>query len=561
MIAKIAESLLAMMLMMTALLGIKKFLKKKISARWQYRLDYIFLLILVMPFIPWMKNSAPETVTAVETVYSTTHSAMTGAVGQALNSFAVNRTATPVSLYAFVWGIGAAVAAAFILIGYVRLITISSRAKSVSGKVFDSCLNEMNINGKISVKQADVNSPMIFGLLRTTIIIPNISMEDSEMRHVILHELVHYKRGDIAVNALMCLLRIIYWFNPAVWLAFAVTGNDMEAACDEAVMEMTGDSLSYGLTLLKFAGKRTLSTVASDMGGSKKQIKIRIEAAAEFTKATTASRVRSMAVFSAVLALTLSCLPKVSVTAAARQRAERGPVSCDFLKSELEGFEGSFVIYDMNDDSYTVYNEENSLKRVSPDSTYKIISALSALESGTITPKESYIEWDGTTQPIAEWNGGQTLESAMKNSVNWYFEALDKADIEGLKATMETVGYGNCDFSGGADCWLESSLKISPFEQTDILKGLYLNEYGFRRENIDAVKNAMKLSNGLFGKTGTGMINGHETNGWFVGFAETPDNVYFFAMNIRGEDGANGSKAADMAIEILRNRGIIDYEN
>ena len=83
----------------------------------------------------------------------------------------------------------------------------------------------------------------------------------------------------------------------------------------------------------------------------------------------------------------------------------------------------------------------------------------------------------------------------------------------------------------------------------------------FDEKNVEAVKDAIKIDDGFYGKTGTGMINGKEINGWFVGFVEQADNVYFFATNINGYDNAFGSTAADITIEILGDRGIINYEN
>ena len=153
----------------------------------------------------------------------------------------------------------------------------------------------------------------------------------------------------------------------------------------------------------------------------------------------------------------------------------------------------------------------------------------------------------------------------MQNSVNWYFDRLNENNRKNLENTFNTFEYGNRDLSGGNDFWMESSLKISPVEQIDVLKALYLNEYGFDEDNVQAVKDSMKISDGLYGKTGSGMVNGKEVNGWFVGFVESEDNVWFFALNMNDENGANGSTAngstaADAAIEILNDRGIIDYE-
>ena len=67
-----------------------------------------------------------------------------------------------------------------------------------------------------------------------------------------------------------------------------------------------------------------------------------------------------------------------------------------------------------------------SKQRVSPDSTYKIYSALFALESNVISPRRNKQIWDGTVYPIKEWNTNQNLSTALQNSVNWYFQHLDQ---------------------------------------------------------------------------------------------------------------------------------------
>ena len=334
--------------------------------------------------------------------------------------------------------------------------------------------------------------------------------------------------------------------------------DDMETACDEAVMELTGDRYGYGMTIIKFAQRKKIINFAADMGGSAKQIKNRVEAAAVFTKATFGKKLVSGLSF----VLILTQIPNISVMAFEKNaKIGNADIKSEDLSEYFDGFGGSFVLYDMNNESYTVYNEKESIKRTSPDSTYKIFSALAALESGIITPEGNTLKWDGTENQFDEWNKDQNLSSAMKNSVNWYFQQLDSKNFKELYELFNTIGYGNCDFSGGKDFWMESSLKISPIEQTQALKSLYCNEYGFDEKNVEAVKDAIKIDKGFYGKTGTGMINGKEINGWFVGFVEQTDNVYFFTTNINGYDNALGSTAADITIEILGDRGIINYED
>ena len=92
--------------------------------------------------------------------------------------------------------------------------------------------------------------------------------------------------------------------------------------------------------------------------------------------------------------------------------------------------------------------------------------------------------------------------------------------------------------------WLESSLKISPVEQVELLMKLQNNSLGFSSENINAVKDSIYLCSSdtgkFYGKTGTGRVNGQDVNGWFIGYIETVDNTYFFATNIEADNNATG---------------------
>ena len=156
----------------------------------------------------------------------------------------------------------------------------------------------------------------------------------------------------------------------------------------------------------------------------------------------------------------------------------------------------------------------------------------------------------------------------MANSVNWYFQALEtnmgKATV---RRYVDTLNYGNKDLSGAfPSCWLESSLKISPAEQVRLLSETFAaseKSASFNDSDIAAVKDALYLyeipGGALYGKTGTGNIDGQNIRGWFVGFAETNDNTFFFASCIENPDKVSGNPAAENqasgshAAEITRN--------
>ena len=104
------------------------------------------------------------------------------------------------------------------------------------------------------------------------------------------------------------------------------------------------------------------------------------------------------------------------------------------LSSYFNDYQGCFVLFDATTDSWQIYNKVMAQKRISPDSTYKIYSALLGLENRYITSASSEMTWNGQEYPIAEWNANQNLTTAFQNSVNWYFQSLDQA--AGLKTLL-----------------------------------------------------------------------------------------------------------------------------
>lgn len=107
----------------------------------------------------------------------------------------------------------------------------------------------------------------------------------------------------------------------------------------------------------------------------------------------------------------------------------------------------------------------------------------------------------------------------MQNSVTWYFQALDQqASLSSIKEYIQKTGYGNMCIEGDlSSYWINSSLKISPVEQVELLKKLYYNQFGFSPENINAVKDSIRLYSTdhgtLSGKTGTEEVNGKNASG------------------------------------------------
>lgn len=222
-------------------------------------------------------------------------------------------------------------------------------------------------------------------------------------------------------------------------------------------------------------------------------------------------------------------------------------------------FSGAFVLYDYNNKYYIKHNAEQCTTRYSPCSTFKVPNSLIGLQTGVIPDENYVIPWDSVTRSREELNKDHDLRSAIKYSVVWYYQELARrVGEEKMKHYIDTLHYGNMDISGGIDkFWLDNSLKISADEQVDFLYKLYTDSLPFSKRNMEIVRNIIvqdTLPKGeiFSGKTGS---NGSDL-GWFIGAVQLGSNLYLFATNILG-DGANGMKARDITLDILKSIKII----
>ena len=198
---------------------------------------------------------------------------------------------------------------------------------------------------------------------------------------------------------------------------------------------------------------------------------------------------------------------------------------------------GSITIYDYKNKKW-YYSDKNDLeKRTLPASTFKIPNSLILIEEHALKDENEVLKWDGVIRPVPSHNGDTDLKTAFKNSTVWFYqEATRRVSIDKYRKYLKEFNYGNQNLSGKADYfWLDNTLTISPVEQINFLKGLYEEKYRFSKRTYNIVKNIMiekkTDSYTLRAKTGTGLVNTLDI-GWYVGYVETRDNVYFFATRL-----------------------------
>lgn len=307
-------------LILILLLG-KRLWRDKIGRQWQYYIWLIVVLRLLCPFgaeIPMMNEPIQSITQTVVQAVSPVHIEKADTTSEKLTKM-VNEegsmektwegTDVPRRFIAFLTAYGGWlwIAAAFAMlirkisvyqsfVGYVK-----AGAKPVSDLAL---LDELSIAAKeagvtkpveLSVNPL-VSSPLVIGLLRPTIVLPETELSEEAFRYIALHELTHCRRRDVLYKWLVQIAVCLHWFNPLVYLMSREITAACEFSCDEAVLKKVGydSAQAYGQTLLDAmaaVGKYKESLCAVTLSENKKILKERLEAVMNVKKKSPAVRI------------------------------------------------------------------------------------------------------------------------------------------------------------------------------------------------------------------------------------------------------------------------------
>lgn len=242
----------------------------------------------------------------------------------------------------------------------------------------------------------------------------------------------------------------------------------------------------------------------------------------------------------------------------------------------FDGMNGAAVIYDTDARLFHIYNRETAETRRSPCSTFKIISSLIALEHGMIDPGDSTRKWSGEVFWNEKWNQDIDFNGAFRESCVWYFrEVIDEIGQELMQEELDRLSYGSCDISDWegrlntnnsnralTGFWIESSLTISPKEQTEVMARIFGEDSAYSETARDALKEVMLVDTqeeegiAVYGKTGMGKAEGITVDAWFAGFAENTGETIYFCVYLGRTDDKNVTSAAAKEIAL---RLVADY--
>jgi len=125
-------------------------------------------------------------------------------------------------------------------------------------------------------------TPMLIGVFHPTIVLPKKTYSNEQLQSILLHELAHMRRFDVAVKWLMLLACTVHWFNPLVWVARREIDHACELSCDEAVISSldTYGKQRYGDTLISIASIQNIPmpVLSTTMCAEKRALKERLSA-------------------------------------------------------------------------------------------------------------------------------------------------------------------------------------------------------------------------------------------------------------------------------------------
>ncbi|HEA0116281.1 TPA: beta-lactam sensor/signal transducer BlaR1 [Staphylococcus aureus] len=421
-------------------------------------------------------------------------------------------------------------------------------------------------------KAESIHSPITFWYGKYIILIPSLyfkSINDKKLKYIILHEYAHAKNRDTLHLIIFHIFSIAMSYNPLIQIEKRKMIHDNEVEADRFVLNNINKNefKSYAEAIMDSVLKTSFfnkNILSHSFNGKKSLLKRRL---INIKEGNLKKQSKLILIFICIFTFFIMIIQSQFLMGQSLTDYNyKKPLQSDYqILDESKNFgsnSGSFVMYSMKKDKYYIYNEKESRKRYSPDSTYKIYLALFGLDRHIISDKNSRMSWNHNHYPFDSWNKDQDLNTAIQNSVNWYFERISNQLSKNYTSDqLKQLNYGNKNLGSYKAYWLEDSLKISNLEQVIVLKNMMEQNNHFSKNEKKQLSSSLLIRKNenyeLYGKTGTGIVNGKYNNGWFVGYVITNHDKYYFSTHLSDEK-ASGENAKFINEKILKEMGVLN---
>lgn len=233
------------------------------------------------------------------------------------------------------------------------------------------------------------------------------------------------------------------------------------------------------------------------------------------------------------------------------------------------GHRGSFLLQRAGQPPQVVHGADLADTPLRPASTFKVMLALIALETGALPGADAVVRWDGTPYPEhREWEKDMALGEAMRTSSEAYFRTLAKRiGRERLATWVQRVGYGNGRVGDKAElAWHDGVLTVTTRQQLAFIDRLRRGDLPFKPSTIAATKAAMLDSTfgdatagniRIYGKTGTHLGDDNTGNAWWIGWVDGPGGGASFALGVDLKRPDDRARRIALGRQLLRDAGVL----
>lgn len=201
---------------------------------------------------------------------------LTGAVNASLPPATPMASVNPLQIWlaalSSIWLAGILILLIYSIISYAKIKNRLKTATLVRDNIFET---------------DQIGTAFLCGFINPRIYIP-AGVNQADLSHILLHEQTHIRRRDYLIKPLAFLALILHWFNPLMWLSFALMSRDMEMSCDESVLRQLGGGgkSGYSSSLLSLSIKKDGFLAANPLAFGESHVKARIKNVLNYKKPT-----------------------------------------------------------------------------------------------------------------------------------------------------------------------------------------------------------------------------------------------------------------------------------
>lgn len=292
---------LALSLVILLYIAITPLLSKRYTARSLYYSWLVIVIGLIIPFRPQLNAAIMKVNAPAEKLFTNPIPNVpilpAGAVMQ-INAAVPNPALPNIRLWqliSIIWLTGAIFYLSYHGLIHYRFIQMVNRwSEEITDDqilmLMQSIKEDLGISGHIGLYVCPyIGCPMMIGYFRSRILLPMTEFSHDELRFILKHELVHYKRKDLWYKCLLLLATAMHWFNPIVHLMAKAVNIQCEISCDAEVINNANMNTrcQYCETIieaLRMQSKKLRTALSSNFYGGMKGMKSRISFIMDNTK-------------------------------------------------------------------------------------------------------------------------------------------------------------------------------------------------------------------------------------------------------------------------------------